>query len=95
MEVMVRLSQDLARATGRSRLTVVLEESATVGDLINRLSAHYPASASQISAAVPVIAGQHTGKDSPLVAGQEVSLLTPVSGGYGSLFHTFPIRQEE
>lgn len=81
MQVMVRLSQDLARVTGRARFAVTLDDPATVADLFDALRVQYPALAAQLPAAIPIITGQHTGNDTPLAAGQEVSLLTPISGG--------------
>lgn len=81
MQVMVRLSQDLARVTGRTRFAVTLDDPATVADLIDTLRGQYPALAAHLSAAVPIVTGQHRDNDTPLTAGQEVSLLTPISGG--------------
>lgn len=81
MEIQVRLSQDLARATGRPRFAVTLDDSATVADLLAFLQAQFPVYAGQLSAAVLVVGGQHAGMDTCLRAGQEVALLTPVSGG--------------
>ncbi|MCC6169081.1 MAG: MoaD/ThiS family protein [Caldilineaceae bacterium] len=81
MEIRIRLSQDLARATGRPRFAVTLDDSATVADLLAHLQAQFPAYAGPLSAAVLVIHGQNVDKDTPLHAGQEVALLTPVSGG--------------
>lgn len=91
MEIMVRLSQDLARATGRPRLTVTLDDSATVADLLALLRTQFPAYATYLSAAVPVVTGQHVSQETPLRAGQEVALLTPVSGGCesGPLFISY------
>ncbi|RIK43604.1 MAG: hypothetical protein DCC57_17655 [Chloroflexi bacterium] len=81
MEIRIRLSQDLARAAGRPRFAVTLDDSATVADLLALLQTQFPAYAGQLSAAVLVVGGQHVDKDTPLHAGQEVALLTPVSGG--------------
>lgn len=81
MEVMVRFSQDFVRVTGSPRLTIALEEGATVADLLAALRDQYPALAKPLAAAIPVLTGQYADEATTLQAGQEVSLLTPVSGG--------------
>lgn len=81
MEVAVRLSSGLAQSLGSSHLRVMLEDGATLAALLERLCADHPQFARQLSSAVAVVAGQTVSLTEPLRPGQEVALLTPVSGG--------------
>ncbi len=81
MDVMVRCSNDFGRVIGRTRFAVTLDDGATVADLLAVLCAQYPMIAAPLNATIPVVAGQHTGYETVLQSGQEIALLTPVSGG--------------
>jgi molybdopterin converting factor small subunit len=81
MNVHIRLSAGLASAAGSSRLVVTLAEEATVADLLDHLRTEYPALASKIERAVPVISGRHVALSESLSGTEEVALLLPISGG--------------
>ncbi len=81
MNIQVRLSAGLAPTTGVSRLQVDLTENATIADLLDHLRAEYPALASKMTIAIPMIAGKHAAPAAPLTEGQEVALLLPAAGG--------------
>lgn len=81
MNVTVRLSADLANLLGRSRLTVSLNQGATVADLLDSLQKQYPTLQQGLNSAVPIIAGRHVSHTRQLSAGQEVALLRPIAGG--------------
>ena len=81
MTVNVRLSGGLAQKVGVARLTITVSDGSTVADLREQLHAQYPAAASQLVLAVPVIAGQHVDWTVPLSSDQEVAFLLPIAGG--------------
>ncbi len=81
MQIPVRLSGDLSRYVGASRMVVHLDESATVQDLVLRLGALYPPLADRLERAIPVIAGRHASPTDALEDGQEVAFIVPVGGG--------------
>jgi molybdopterin synthase catalytic subunit len=83
MEVSVRLSPNLARQAGNARLRATLPEPATISDLIATLSAEYPDLGAQLKSAIPVLSGTPAAPNEPLQNGQEIALLTPISGGSG------------
>jgi len=81
MNIRVRFSAGLVPLAGNTRMTVALSEEATIADLLQHLQTEHPAMASGLDKAVPMIAGRHVAHSKQLSAGQEVSLLLPVSGG--------------
>ena len=81
VQVRVRLGAGLSRLSAAPVMTVDLAEGATVDDLYARLRASDPALAPALRSALPVVAGEHVGRDRPLADRQEVALLLPVSGG--------------
>ena len=81
MDISVRLNGVLAQRVGRAQLQVMVDDDATVADLIHALAAAYPVLDGRIDAAIPFIGGQHATRDAALSAGQEVALLMPVAGG--------------
>ncbi len=85
MEVSVRLSPNLASQAGSARLNATLPEDATISDLIQKLSAEYPNLGAQLKYAIPVLSGAPAGSNEILQNGQEVALLSPISGGSGCL----------
>jgi molybdopterin converting factor small subunit len=80
MTVFIRLGAGLDLAEGLTRLSVSLPEEATVADLLGHLRAKYPASV-RLANAVMVSNGEHISRSAPLVDGQELALLLPISGG--------------
>jgi molybdopterin converting factor small subunit len=83
MQVSIRLSPGLAQLAGNPRLSLALEEGATVADLLLRLRNQHPALDESLSGAVAVISGRHAAQDEALHSGEEVALLLPISGGCG------------
>jgi molybdopterin converting factor small subunit len=81
MQVRVRLGAGLARLTAAPVVGLELDDGATVADALARLSTARPELAGALTAALPVVAGAHAARDRPLSAGEELALVTPVSGG--------------
>jgi molybdopterin converting factor small subunit len=81
MIVRIRLGSSLARLAPAPMLRLELPDEATVEDLYERLATDSPALGPALASSVPVVDGQHVGRDRMLSGGQEVALLTPVAGG--------------
>jgi len=62
-------------------LTLVLPDGATIHELFERLGASNPQLAPALRSALPVIRGSHVERGRALSNGDEVALLTPLSGG--------------
>jgi molybdopterin converting factor small subunit len=81
MQVRVRLGTGLARLAAAPIVGLELDDGATVADAVARLAAEQPALAEPLHAALPMVAGAHANRARPLRAGEELALVTPVSGG--------------
>jgi molybdopterin converting factor small subunit len=81
MQVRVRLGAGLSRLAVAPVVGLELDDGATVADALARLAADQPVLAAHLPAALPVVAGLHAERDRPLHAGEELALVTPVSGG--------------
>ncbi len=81
IQVRVRLGTGLARVAPAPRLSLDLPDGATVADAIASLAAARPELARALRSALPVVAGEHARPDRPLAGGEEVALVTPISGG--------------
>lgn len=81
MNIRVRLSAGLAPTAGVSRLQLDLAENATIADLLDHLLAEYPALASKMTIAIPMLAGRPAAPADLLSETQEVALLLPAAGG--------------
>jgi molybdopterin converting factor small subunit len=81
VEVRIRLGTGLARLAPAPRLTLELPDGATVEELYKRLGASNPELAPALGSALPVIQGAHVDRGQILSQGDEVALLTPLSGG--------------
>lgn len=81
MEITVRLSSGLAGVVGRPRFSVDLEQGATVAHLLDQLRRDYPALSERLNGTVAVVSGKTVDPSVTLSAGQEVAILTPISGG--------------
>ena len=80
MQVRVRLGAGLSRLAVAPVVGLELDDGATVAD--GSPPGRRPARlAPALPAALPVVAGEHAERDRPLHAGEEVALVTPVSGG--------------
>jgi molybdopterin converting factor small subunit len=81
MQVRVRFGAGLSRLALAPVVGLELDDGATVADALARLAADQPVLAALLPAALPVVAGTHAARDRPLHAGEELALVTPVSGG--------------
>ena len=78
--VTVRLFAALRELAGSSRVEA---EGATVGEVVQALSARYGERFEGIARmGSVVVGGERADPETPLTEGQEVALLPPVSGGY-------------
>ncbi len=77
----VRMSLGLAKLAGNTRLRVMLDEGATVADLLDHLCSQYPALKQKLNIAVAIVSGRHATASQTLSHGQEVALLIPIAGG--------------
>jgi len=75
----VRLFASLREEAGASRVEA---DGATVGDIVDALSARYgPRFARVAAVGTFVVNGERAGREAAVSAGDEVALLPPVSGG--------------
>jgi molybdopterin converting factor small subunit len=81
MEVRVRLGAGLSRLSSAPAMTLVLDDGATVADVLAHLRESEPDLAPALRSALPVIGGAHADVDRRLEDRQEIALLLPVSGG--------------
>ena len=81
MEVRIRLGSGIANLAPAPLLTLELPDGATVADLCEHLAGSLPDLGPALRSALPVIAGRHVEREQPLVHGEEVALLAPMSGG--------------
>jgi molybdopterin synthase sulfur carrier subunit len=81
VQVRVRLGAGLSGLARAPLLTVQLQDGATVDDLYAHVRATDPGLAPALRSALPVVAGEHVGRDRRLADRDEVALLLPVSGG--------------
>ena len=81
MEVRIRLGSGIARLAAAPVLVLELPNGATVEDLYDRLVRSNPELAPALRSALPVVQGAHVARGQALAHGDEVALLTPLSGG--------------
>lgn len=81
VRVRIRLGSVLARGAATPILAVELPDGATVGDLIEHVGQTLPELAAALPSALPVVRGAHADRHDLLAPGDEVALLTPISGG--------------
>ena len=77
----VRFFSLLREKTGQSEVTVSLPQNTTGTDLIDHLESEYPAIAEARSAIRLAVNQSYVAADTTLQDGDEVALITPVSGG--------------
>ncbi len=87
MRVSLRLFAGLHDLIGDRDVTIELPEGSTVGDLKTRLADEYPVIQPFLSTLVFAVNDDYMPFDQPLRDGEHVSLIPPVSGGAGSLYH--------
>ena len=81
VKVRIRLGSAIARLAPSPLLSIELPDGATVEDLYKQLGAAHPEIAPALGSALALIEGAHVRRGRPLCNGDEVALLTPVSGG--------------
>jgi molybdopterin converting factor small subunit len=81
VEVRIRLGSGIARLAPAPMLSIELHDGATLQELYDRLASCHPDLAPALRSALPVLRGEHMERDQPLAPGDEVALLSPVSGG--------------
>jgi molybdopterin converting factor small subunit len=81
VEVRIRLGSGIARLAPAPMLSLDLPDGATVQELYERLALVHPDLAPALGSALPVLGGEHVERDQALNPGDEVALLSPVSGG--------------
>jgi molybdopterin converting factor small subunit len=81
VKVRIRLGSAIARLAPAPTLSIELPDGATVEDLYEQLGAVHPEIAPALGSALALVGGEHVRRGQPLCNGDEVALLTPVSGG--------------
>ena len=81
VSVRVLLFSVLRESVGAGELPVALPEAATGADLLDRLGAEYPEVARHRPTVRLAVNRRHVPVDTALDDGDEVALITPVSGG--------------
>jgi molybdopterin converting factor subunit 1 len=81
IQVQVRTFASLRQVLGTASLTLDLPPDATVADLLERLSADYPATASYLPTTLVAVNHTYVDRAQPLAPGDEVAIFPPVSGG--------------
>ena len=79
--VTVLLFSVLSERVGQRALDVPLPAGATGGSLLDALTEEYPALAAYRGVIRLAVNAEYASEDEPLSAGDEVALITPVSGG--------------
>ena len=80
-QLRVLLFSVLREKVGRGSLTVSLDAPATGADLLDHLQAAYPALAAYRRVIRLAVNQSYAPAETPLADGDEVALVTPVSGG--------------
>jgi molybdopterin converting factor small subunit len=81
VEVRIRLGNGIARLAPAPVMMLELPDGATVEDVYDLLATSNPDLAPALGSALPVLRGAHVERGQALTHGDEVALLTPVSGG--------------
>jgi molybdopterin converting factor small subunit len=81
VKVRIRFGSAIARLAPSPTLSIELPDGATVDDLYEQLGATHPEIAPALGSALALVEGAHVLRAQPLCNGDEVALLTPVSGG--------------
>lgn len=83
MELQIRLFATLKDRAGSDRITVSLDEPATVQTLLDKLTDVYPNLAPILPTALVAVNKNFASQTTPVAPGDEVALFPPVSGGSG------------
>ncbi|MGE3821450.1 MAG: MoaD/ThiS family protein [Isosphaeraceae bacterium] len=81
MDVKVRLFALARQKAGRSEVSVVLPEPATVRDLRAALAETFPELAPMVQSVLIAVAAEYADDDQPITPGSELAVIPPVSGG--------------
>jgi sulfur-carrier protein len=81
MNVRVRLFASVRQVAGRSSVELDLPDTATIGQLRQRLTAEFPAAAAVIGRAMFACDLQYACDHDPITADAELACIPPVSGG--------------
>jgi len=90
MEVEVRLFATLKDSAGKDRITVTLEEPATVQDLLAAISDSYPALAAAVDSCVVSVNRDFASEATAVGPNDDVAMFPPVSGGSGQEEFPYP-----
>ncbi|PRQ09698.1 molybdenum cofactor biosynthesis protein [Enhygromyxa salina] len=81
MRVTVLVFAGLRQRIGAAQVEIELSEPATVGQLRDRIRATHPQVGAGVAHCRVAVDHEFVGDDEPILAGQEVALIPPVSGG--------------
>ncbi len=83
MEIQIKLFATLKDRAGTNKISVTVEEPATVATLLAATEKAYPTLATSLPIALVSVNKAFAGKDTAVSPGDEVALFPPVSGGSG------------
>ena len=81
MRCEVLLFANLAEAVGEDRLSLELDNAATVSDALDRLASEHPAIGETRSTLAVAVNEQYAASTAELADGDTLALIPPVSGG--------------
>ena len=84
MEIQIRLFATLKDKAGTNKITVTVEEPATVATLLAATEKAYPSLSTSLPIALVSVNKAFAGEDTAVSPGDEVALFPPVSGGSGA-----------
>jgi len=84
MQVEIRLFATLKDRAGLDRIRVTLEEPANVESLVSETAKAYPSLALALPTALVAVNKAYAAADTPILAGDDVAIFPPVSGGDSS-----------
>jgi molybdopterin converting factor subunit 1 len=87
MKLEIRLFATLRDLAGASRVTVSIDEPATVQKLLQTVEENYPSLVESLPTVLVALNKAYAGPDAPINEGDEVAFFPPVSGGVGAQNH--------